>query len=118
MSEFNGNHHDGICPCCGSTLVDFGCAEFDDTCVIYPATCMDCGAEFSSVYSMNFMCHENIVPAQPEKTYEVFLTKTISIKRTVKASSKDEAEEKAMIDARFYDINAQYTAEAQEKGEY
>ena len=43
---------DGVCPRCGSINIDWGYTELDSPFMFYPATCANCGAEFTEVYKL------------------------------------------------------------------
>lgn len=47
-------HTEGICPVCGSDMLDYGEIELDDGGCIYPVECIKCGTTFTEAYNFVF----------------------------------------------------------------
>ena len=52
--------HQGVCPICNSVNLDYACAEISDDSIYYPASCIECGAEFKEYYTLTFGGHYDI----------------------------------------------------------
>lgn len=55
------NAKDGVCPCCGSTNLDYGVfGILFESLGYFPVTCNDCHASFDETYEMNFYSQDNV----------------------------------------------------------
>ena len=45
---------EGYCPCCGSSMVNYGSSNLNDNVMSYPCECADCGATWNEDYILNF----------------------------------------------------------------
>lgn len=49
------------CPCCKKENLEYGTLQFYDDQCYFPRECPDCGASWEEWYSMEFICHDNVM---------------------------------------------------------
>ena len=57
MKKEDYKNEQGYCPKCGNYNLDYQAAKFEDTMVVFPYTCEDCGQEGEEWYSLDFAGH-------------------------------------------------------------
>ena len=57
MKKENYKNKQGYCPKCGNYNLDYQPAEFEDTMVVFPYECEDCGQRGEEWYNLDFAGH-------------------------------------------------------------
>ena len=57
----------GICPNCGSRVLEYGHSDSHDDFVVYPFICGDCGHEDDEVYNLEFFGYQSEEDGEAEK---------------------------------------------------